>query len=171
MHFGKAPLLIFLMPSLTANDSPYLFVYGTLRLGHVGAMAALLRREAEPLGSGWMQARLYDLGSYPAAVLSANPRDQVHGDIYLPRDRAVLFAALDGYEECSPQHPPPHEYRRLLVPVAMADGDGLLAWAYLYNLPPHGLPRITRGDYLRHLGLAAAPSQPAATGDYGQPHP
>ena len=48
----------------------HLFVYGTLRRGFRHLMADLLAEQAEFVGEGVFQGRLYDLGSYPGVTAS-----------------------------------------------------------------------------------------------------
>ena len=60
--------------------SDLLFVYGTLQ--SQGAAHHLLVGQATFLGSAWLQGRLYEVGGYPGAVLSDNPRERIHGELY-----------------------------------------------------------------------------------------
>jgi gamma-glutamylcyclotransferase (GGCT)/AIG2-like uncharacterized protein YtfP len=131
----------------------YFFAYGTLRKNAASPLSALLAREAEFVAQGALRAALYDLGSYPGAVLSDDPFDRVAGDVYWLRDAQALFDVLDAYEECSQHYKQPHEYRRALVDVATPDAAPLSAWTYLYNRPTGTLQRIAGGDYLRFLGM------------------
>lgn len=121
----------------------YLFVYGTLR-GDTGHPAAdLLERRARAVGYGLLRGRLYDLGAYPAAVRSPEPRHRVRGIVYRmePGLREVLLSELDAYEGA--------EYRREVATVRLESGESVSAWVYLYaRTPPPG--RVIRGgDYRR----------------------
>jgi gamma-glutamylcyclotransferase (GGCT)/AIG2-like uncharacterized protein YtfP len=129
--------------------SDYLFVFGTLLSGYDHPMARLLSREAELLGGARCQARLYLVKHYPGMVLSADPADQVFGELFRMHDANALLARLDAYEGCAEGATQPSEYIRQLVPVTL-DGQTLQAWTYIYNWPVAHLPRIASGRFLEH---------------------
>ena len=133
------------------NSENYLFVYGTLRINSASPMSEYLMRNANFVSAGFLQGELYDLGSYPAAVLSGYCEDRVQGDVFLLRHAERIFAVLDDYEECGPGYRQPHEYIRTLVEITMPDGSSIAAWTYLYNRPITRLKRIVTGDYLQFL--------------------
>lgn len=133
------------------NNNSYLFVYGTLRKGLLSPMSALLAREAAFVTVGYLQAKLFNVGCYPGAILSAAPAERVKGDVYRLRQPDDIFALLDDYEECTIRHKQPHEYKRELVDIVRPDESRLSVWAYLYKRPTQNLPRIASGDYLQFL--------------------
>lgn len=109
-----------------------------------------LMRGAVYVGSGSIQARLYDFGAYPGAIQSLKKCDRVFGDVYrVPDDR--ILARLDRYEACCPIDPLPHEYAREKVLIQLSRGQSLLAWAYWYTQPLRQVKLIKGGDYLRYL--------------------
>ena len=136
----------------------HLFVYGTLRCSALHPMHRLLH-PAEFVGAGSFQGRLYDVGSYPAAVASDDPADTVFGEVYLLREPADTLAALDQYEGYAPGDPALCEYRRAVADIRMDSGQVIPAQIYLYQWPLDNLTRITAGDYLDWL--ARKPSGPA----------
>lgn len=90
------------------------------------------------VGFGTVAAELYDLGPYPGAVPSGDPRARVEGEVY--RLAAIdALARLDEHEG--------EEFARRRVDVTLASGDVESAWIYWYRLEPRG-GRITSGDYL-----------------------
>lgn len=124
------------------TDAPkYLFVYGTLLAGAQHPMGALLRAHAREVGRGHIQARLYiieevddqGLNSYPGAVPSAVPGDQVHGVVYEVLNPDPVFDAFNDFEACAPGWPEPYEFLLRPVDVKMADGAFLRASSYLYT--------------------------------------
>ena len=127
-----------------------LFVYGTLRRDVGYAMHRLLTRYARFEAYATVHGRLYDLGAYPALVLTDAPAARVTGELYrLHRPtRAEALAALDHYEGCTA--PPPTEYRRVQHTVQLREGPSRVAWVYVYNRAVAGLPRIGSGDYAAH---------------------
>ena len=127
----------------------YLFVYGTLRFAFGGPMHRALARQADPVGPASIPGRLYDAGSYPAAVAPMKPEERVYGEVYaIPPGRAAeVLKQLDRYEGCLPDAPDRSLFRRERVQAAMDDGQVYSAWVYLYNPPVQHLPRIRSGDY------------------------
>ena len=110
----------------------HLFVYGTLRRGAAHPMHRWLE-SAEYLGTGRFRGRLYDVGSYPAAVASDDPADAVLGEVYRLREPAAILAELDRYEGCTPTDPAPHEYRRAAADIRLEAGPTVSAQIYLYQ--------------------------------------
>lgn len=127
----------------------HLFVYGTLRKSASHPMHRLLH-PAVFVGLGRFQGQLYDLGTYPAAIPSADAADTVLGEVYLLADPGTTLAALDRYEGCAADDPTPHEYVRTAADIRLeaADNPTISAQIYLYHRPVAQLTRIARGDYL-----------------------
>ena len=50
------------------HNKEYLFVYGTLRRGGGAPLSKLLGQQADLVGLGTFQGKLYDLGYYPGVV-------------------------------------------------------------------------------------------------------
>lgn len=107
------------------------------------------QQHAEFIAKATMRGRLYQLAGYPGAVDSTDCADQVIGDLYRIRRAKALFAILDDYEQCSAKFAKPHEYRRLLRQVNLADGRQFQAWVYLYNRDVRYLTQIVSGDFFR----------------------
>ena len=124
-----------------------LFVYGTLRRAASHPMHRLLL-PATFIGAGTFQGRLYDLGSYPGAVPSADPADRVHGEVYRLHDPVATLARLDHYEGCAETDAPPTEYIRAVADIALPAAGFVRAHLYLYQRPTDTLRRLASGDYL-----------------------
>lgn len=127
------------------------FFYGTLmtpfnRTGRRG-----LDQHLEFKGRGTIEAALFDLGIYPAAVPATDGR--VWGEVYEMTRPVVVLRALDEIEGYHPSEPEASLYMRRVCPVTMADGTGteVYASAYFYNAPLGRAERIASGDYLQHL--------------------
>jgi pyruvate carboxylase len=133
-----------------AMTTPRLFVYGTLRRLYGHERHSLLERYAEFEAEGTVQAQLFNLGNYPGIVPSLDASDRVVGETYLlePSRLDDTLRQLDDYEGTSPANPEPHEYRREILAVRLADGSRVEAWAYVLNREPPGCQRIASGDYL-----------------------
>ena len=126
----------------------FLFVYGTLRRGCAHPMHTVLATDSRYVGIAHYQGLLYRVSHYPGVVPSANPAQQVVGEVYQLLKPAQTLAVLDAYEECSADFPAPQEYRRELQLVVLENGSSVDAWVYIYNRDSSGLKRITSGDFL-----------------------
>lgn len=125
-----------------------LFVYGTLRKGHVHPMPVWLEQQAQWLGQAWFQGQLFKVADYPGAIDSANPADRVLGDVYELHDFEPCIARLDDYEECGPSQALPHLYRREIRDVQrVGAAERMSAWIYIYNRSVDTLERIGSGDF------------------------
>ena len=125
----------------------YLFVYGTLRQNTGTAMHGILAHNSEFFGMGLLQGKLYLVGDYPGVVLSDNPADRVLGELYAISQAHVL-GLMDEYEECTDEHPQPHEYIRRICPVKTETGLRVDAWVYLFNHATDNLRSIVSGDFI-----------------------
>jgi len=127
----------------------FLFVYGTLRRSANHPMHQLLEQTSRFIGMAHFQGKLYQVTHYPAVVASANPDEQVLGEVYQLLQPEKILPQLDKYEECGADFPEPQEYRRELQPVRLENGDSLTAWVYLYNRSTVGLELILSGDFMQ----------------------
>ena len=126
----------------------FIFVYGTLRRQSASNMHPVLARYCEYCSDGIIHGKLFEVRDYPGAIESSNADDKVFGELYKMLDRKQVLALLDDYEECSDSFPLPHEYSRKRLPIALPDGDSVVAWVYLYNHDASKLQQIVSGDYL-----------------------
>jgi gamma-glutamylcyclotransferase (GGCT)/AIG2-like uncharacterized protein YtfP len=125
------------------------FFYGTLMAGFDRRRRAGIDNKLTYIGRGSIQAALFDLGIYPAAVPSTDGR--VWGEVYEMTRPVIVLRALDEIEGYRPSEPEYSLYTRRLTPVTMDDGSVVLASAYFYNAPLGRAERIASGDYLEHL--------------------
>jgi len=128
--------------------SDHLFVYGTLMRGFDHPMARLLSANADFVGEARCRGRLYLVKHYPGLVLSDDPADIVHGELYRLRARDEMLHEFDMYEACGEGFPPPTEYLRQMLSVTLDDGGTSDAWTYIYNWPVEKLLRIGSGNFL-----------------------
>lgn len=132
---------------MTASE--YIFVYGTLRRGFCNPVQQTLERCANFVSGAVLNGKLYEIEGYPGAVLSDDQCDLVIGELYKIKNRDKIFSVLDEYEGCSQQFPEPREYIRKPVTVWLENGEGLMAWTYLYNWQINDKAHIRSGDYLK----------------------
>ncbi len=133
-----------------AADENLLFVYGTLRRGGARPLARWFPGRVAWVGEGTVRGALLDLGGYPGWIEDGAGR--VRGEVYRLLAPGAVPAALDAYEGCAPDSPPPHEYERVQRPVRLRDGRSVRAWVYRYIGPRRGRRRITGGDWLARRG-------------------
>ena len=121
------------------------FVYGTLLKG-MSRSRSLNTSLFE--GFGMIEARLYDLGSYPGIIES---NESVFGEVY--EIDSDTLRALDQIEGFDPTYPAQSLYNRKEVDVTLLnDGSSLKAYTYFYNASDlDDYYEIFSGDYRRHL--------------------
>jgi gamma-glutamylcyclotransferase (GGCT)/AIG2-like uncharacterized protein YtfP len=132
-----------------ATVTQFVFFYGTLMAGFDRRRRAGIDHKLTYIGRGSIQAALFDLGIYPAAVPA--PDGRVWGEVYEMSDPDPVLAALDEIEGFSPQKPDQSLYSRGEAEVTLADRTTARAWVYFYNAPLGQAPRIDSGDYLAHV--------------------
>jgi gamma-glutamylcyclotransferase (GGCT)/AIG2-like uncharacterized protein YtfP len=127
------------------------FFYGTLMSGFKrrGRMHVDLALDA--VGHGWINAILFDLGIYPAAIPATDSR--VRGEVHRMLQPVEVLQALDEIEAYRHEEPDTSLYVRLETPVTLEDGRVEQAWVYFYNAPLGGAQRIESGDYLEYLKI------------------
>lgn len=127
---------------------PNLFVYGTLQSTFDHPVARSLAAQAELLGPARLCGRIHQVTPrYPGLVLSEEPSDQVHGEVYCLRDPPSLLETLDRYEGCCLHSPKPFEYERVLASARLDGGQSIEVWTYVYRRPVRGEDLITSGLY------------------------
>jgi gamma-glutamylcyclotransferase (GGCT)/AIG2-like uncharacterized protein YtfP len=113
--------------------SSYLFAYGTLQPACAPPAIAHAVAKLHPIGEGFANGVLYDLGGYPGAVLDSSSDQRITGLVlHLPEDANVL-REIDAYEEFDPAAPDTSQFIRILHPVVLATGESLRCWIYVYN--------------------------------------
>jgi gamma-glutamylcyclotransferase (GGCT)/AIG2-like uncharacterized protein YtfP len=125
------------------------FFYGTLMTGFDRRRRIGIDPKMRYRGRGWIEAALFDLGLYPAAIPAGDGR--VWGEVFELLDGPGVLGALDEIEGHRPAEPDSSLYLRTCVPVHLPDGASEDAWVYFYNAPLGRAPRIASGDYLEYL--------------------
>ena len=128
---------------------PLVFFYGTLMAGFDRRSKAGVDAGLAFIGRGWIEAALFDLGIYPAAIPA--PGGRVWGEVYRILDPDPVLATLDEIEGYSADSPDRSLYLRRETDVTLEDGTRARAWAYFYNAPLGQARRIASGDYLQHV--------------------
>jgi putative glutamine amidotransferase len=126
----------------------HLFVYGTLRPGHAPASVAAYVDGCACLGTGCTGGRLYDLRSYPGAVVDAACVGKIYGELLELPDEKTL-RRLDAYEGYDPRDPHGGLFVRTECEVTL-DTDPpriVRAWVYVYNRDVGGARLIPEGRY------------------------
>jgi len=132
----------------TIPESPYLFVYGTLRGAAGTEWSRFLTTKSRFVDLGRTHGVLFHLDGYPGMKIRADRDAWVRGEVYFLNDPSSAFPLLDTYEGCGPGDPLPHEFERQVVTVLLDSGLAIEALAYVYSLETQGKARIRSGDYL-----------------------
>lgn len=128
----------------------HVFFYGTLMSPFNRPGRQRISAQLNFKGRGCIQAALFDLGIYPAAI-PVDDNSKVWGELYETTDSQAVLAALDEIEGYRPAEPERSLYTRVAANVTLDDGRVEQAWTYFYNAPLGQAQRITSGDYLDHL--------------------
>jgi gamma-glutamylcyclotransferase (GGCT)/AIG2-like uncharacterized protein YtfP len=127
------------------------FFYGTLMAGFDRRRRAGIDHQLTYVGRGSIQASLFDLGLYPAAVPA--PEAVVWGEVYELVDADAVLSALDEIEGYQPTDHDRSLYVRRHAAARLPDGSTEPAWVYFYNAPLGGAQQIVSGDYLEHVKM------------------
>ena len=128
----------------------HVFFYGTLMSPFNRPGRQRISPKLNFRGRGFIQAALFDLGIYPAAI-PAEDDSKVWGEVYETSELEPVLAALDEIEGHRPNEPERSLYTRVITDVTLDDGRVEKAWTYFYNAPLGQAQRIVSGDYLDHL--------------------
>jgi gamma-glutamylcyclotransferase (GGCT)/AIG2-like uncharacterized protein YtfP len=129
----------------------FVFFYGTLMSGFRRPGRARVDAALKPIGRGSIQAALFDLGLYPAAVPASDTR--VWGEVHQILDTDSVLASLDEIEGYNAEEPESGLYIRVATPVTLDNGSVVMAWVYFYNAPLGRAERIESGNYREHLKI------------------
>ena len=141
-----------ILRKLPLAENDLLFVYGTLLSGLSNHHHM---QGARCLGPASVQGALFDLGEYPAMVMTgarAEPLETVMGELY--QIEASHWQRLDTLEEVDPESIENSMYLRVTSEVtwlASTMPQTLRAQVYVYNWSLEGRPRIEKGDFRRHI--------------------
>ncbi len=128
-------------------ESEYLFAYGTLHPERAPDEIADLVGRFEPVGKGTVRGTLYDLGSYPGAVLEEGSTRRILGTVFrLPAGDDVL-RRLDEYEEFDPRVPQASLFIRRLREAELDGGRMVPCWIYEYNGSTADAAIVENGTY------------------------
>lgn len=108
-------------------DSPYLFVYGTLKQSYNNECALFLRNNAHFLCSAFCYGTLKQISWYPGLVIGKKHTEKVYGEVFQFSDAHTLFSVLDEYEDLASG-----EYSREIITV-YTETKELSAWVYVYT--------------------------------------
>ena len=129
-----------------------LFVYGSLRSGFKNPAYEYISRYFTLIGDAKVKGELFDMGTFPAAVPSAENKF-VKGELYrITNENEFSWAIgqLDDYEGVSVDIEEVQLYRKELTEVFINDNI-THAWIYWYNGNVSGKSAIPSGDIMEYL--------------------
>src|SRR5687768_670177 len=148
------------MPSYLYNMTDQgiykLFVYGSLRSGFRSPAYEYVSCFFDFKGEARVRGKLFDMGSYPAAIPS-NDNSFIVGELYeirKPDEFSWAIGQLDDYEGVSVEADEIQLYRREITEVYI-NNTVTHAWIYWYNGDVSGKPLIPTGDILSYLNKNA----------------
>ncbi|HZJ60785.1 MAG TPA: gamma-glutamylcyclotransferase family protein [Chitinophagaceae bacterium] len=128
-----------------------LFVYGSLRSAFKSHAYEYISRFFSFDGIGKVNGKLFDMGTYPAAVPAADTF--IVGELYTIRNEEEFSWAigqLDDYEGVSFEPDEIQLFKRELVDVFTEDAK-TMAWIFWYTGSVEGKPPIESGDLIQYL--------------------
>jgi gamma-glutamylcyclotransferase (GGCT)/AIG2-like uncharacterized protein YtfP len=129
-----------------------LFVYGSLRSGFQSPAYEYISRFFNLIGEAKVKGKLFDMGSYPAAVPTTDDHF-ISGELYEIRDESEFSWAigqLDDYEGVNVESDEVQLYRRELSEILIM-GKTITAWMYWFNGDVSGKPEIVSGDVIEYM--------------------
>lgn len=132
-------------------NTPYLFVYSSLRKGFQQSAYDYLRRYFTFIGDAKVKGVLYDLGDQPVGTPTEEER-YIVGELYKLNieNGSFAFGQLDDYEGVNPEEGHSALFRRETGEVMADDGFVTKAWIYWYNGDVSGKPMIECGDVVEY---------------------
>lgn len=130
----------------------HLFVYGSLRKGFQSPVYEYISQFFEFVGDATVRGKLYDLGTYPAA-LPTQEDAFITGELYRIRredEFSWAMGQLDDYEGLTVEVGETPLYRRDVCGIRI-NGQEIPAWVYWYNADVSGKPVIASGDMMEYL--------------------
>ncbi len=134
------------------NDVLKLFVYGSLRSGFKHPAYEYVSRYFTLIGDAKVKGKLYDMGSYPAAI-PTEENNFIIGELYQLKNEKEFnwaFEQLDDYEGVHPENHEQSLYIRQKVTVFINE-ETATAWMYWYNATIEDQPVIASGDVIEFL--------------------
>jgi len=118
----------------------HLFAYGTLQPGLAPPEIVPSVHELRLVGEGFLFGKLYDLGSYPGAVIDPASAWIIYGTVYELPEGAEILRRLDAYEG--------PEYVRIEQLVTLVEGGVFTCWVYDYQGSPGEERLIENGRWV-----------------------
>lgn len=134
------------------NNVTKLFVYGSLRSGFHNPAYDYISKYFTLISEAKVKGKLHDMGSYPAAVNTAEDSFIV-GELYdlkEAQDFSWAIEQLDEYEGVNPEEGETALYKRELADVHY-NNESTEAWIYWYTGNVEGQPIISSGDVKEFL--------------------
>lgn len=137
---------------MTKNGVYQLFVYGSLRSGFNSPVYEYISRFFKFIGTGKVQGKLFDLGTYPAGVPTTDD-SFIIGELYQAKNEhefSWAIGQLDDYEGVAVEADEMQLYRREVTSVYIGNQVSD-AWIYWYNGDVSGKSVIESGDLIEFM--------------------
>ena len=137
---------------MAKNTLYRIFVYGSLRSGFKHPAYEYISKYFTLVGEAKVKGKLYDMGSYPAAV-PTDEESYILGELYaLKHENEFSWAMeqLDDYEGVNPEEGEVALYKRSTTTVYCGTNT-TTAWIYWFNGDVNDQPLIASGDVLQFI--------------------
>lgn len=134
------------------DNTPYLFVYGSLRTGFKDTAYHYLSKYFKHHGEATIKGKFYELNQLPVAIPTTED-SVIIGDIYClhsMEEYTWAFEQLDDYEGLHVEPGETPTYKREIV-TAQQNGNTLPVWVYWYNGAVHNLTPLPINDLIKYL--------------------
>ncbi len=134
------------------NNVHQLFVYGSLRSGFKHPAYEYISKHFTLVGPARVKGRLYDMGSYPAAIATEDEQFII-GELYRLKNEKQFnwaFEQLDDYEGVDMEEDEQSLYVRRTTTVFINESV-TTAWIYWFNGIIDDQPLIASGDVLEFI--------------------
>jgi gamma-glutamylcyclotransferase (GGCT)/AIG2-like uncharacterized protein YtfP len=134
------------------DNTPYLFVYGSLRKGFQSEAYQYISTYFELVGTAKTKGFLIDMGDYPAGI-PTDSENYIIGELYKLKNENEFnwaFAQIDDYEGVIVEANEVPEYERIITKVVHEDAK-ISAWVYWSTANVTGKPVLTSGDIMDYL--------------------
>jgi gamma-glutamylcyclotransferase (GGCT)/AIG2-like uncharacterized protein YtfP len=134
------------------DNTPYLFVYGSLRKGFQSEAYQYISTYFELVGTAKTKGFLIDMGDYPAGI-PTDSENYIIGELYKLKNENEFnwaFAQIDDYEGVIVEANEVPGYERIITKVVQEEAT-VSAWVYWSTAAVNGKPVITSGDIMDYL--------------------
>jgi gamma-glutamylcyclotransferase (GGCT)/AIG2-like uncharacterized protein YtfP len=130
------------------EQTPFLFIYGSLRQGFNNPAFAYISQYFSLIGNATVQGKLVDMGQYPVGVPTTE-NYTIKGELYKLNNSDEFdwaFEQLDDYEGIHVEANESPLFLRMETKATIQNNETLQCWIYWFNGDVQHKPIIESGD-------------------------